>query len=66
MKNVYTVHGSEDGLIGVYSNIAKACQVAAEYSEGHRVSTSKSVELGVWRWVYEGTNIAEVEKWAVA
>ena len=65
MKNIYTVHGSEDGLIGVYSNVAKACKVAAEYSEGHRVHTSKSVELGVYRWIYEGVNRAEVERWLV-
>jgi len=65
MKNVYTVHGSEDGLIGVYSNVAKAKAVAADYAETGCTYTSKSVEWGVWRWVFEGINTAEVEKWAV-
>jgi hypothetical protein len=59
MKNVYTVHGSEDGLIGVYSNLDKACKVAAAYSESDQAQASNSF------WIYEGVNRAEVEKWQV-
>tara|TARA_R110000803_G_scaffold20245_2_gene52387 strand:+ start:291 stop:518 length:228 start_codon:yes stop_codon:yes gene_type:complete len=33
MKKVYLVHGSEDGTIGIYSNVKKAYAQAVAYGE---------------------------------
>ena len=32
MKKAYTVYGSEDGLLGIYSNFKKAYAEAVDYS----------------------------------
>ena len=38
MRNVYVLHGSEDGLIGVYGSVKRALNAAYEYvGEGAHV-----------------------------
>tara|TARA_R110002167_G_scaffold229259_1_gene434589 strand:+ start:172 stop:405 length:234 start_codon:yes stop_codon:yes gene_type:complete len=33
MKKVYLVHGSEDGVIGIYSNVKRAYERAIQYGD---------------------------------
>ena len=34
-KKIYVVHSSDDGMIGVFSNIKKAYDVASKYCSGY-------------------------------
>lgn len=64
MAYAYTVKGSEDGIIGVFGSVQRAKAKAQEYTQGELVDTWKSVENGVWMWIFEGDIAsAEVEKW---
>lgn len=43
MKKVYLVHGSEDGTLGIFSNIKKAYERAVQYGDDD-TSDSRKVE----------------------
>ena len=44
MKKVYLVHGSEDGTLGIYSNIKLAYAEAANYVNSGDEATVKSYD----------------------
>ena len=43
-KKDYTVHGSHDGVIGVYSNIKKAYEKAIDYIENEEAVTTLVID----------------------
>ena len=69
MKYAYTVKGSEDGILGVYSSAKKAHQAAIDYlvNGGAYASDIESYKTK-WYANYEanaGGVYSEVEKWRV-
>lgn len=62
MKKVYLVHGSEDGILGVFSNIKRAYARAVEYAtyENPRevlsyAKTCKFLNTNGYAYVVEGS-----------
>lgn len=61
MKNAYVVHGSEDGVIGVYSNKKAAILHAEDYA-----GDGCEVEERGWGIVVSGPiATAEIQIWSV-
>ena len=70
-KAVYQVHGSEDGVLGIYSNIKLAYERASEYISDSEVREVKSYartcqDFKNGRWateiVYTGDVSSSIEK----
>ena len=64
MKKVYTVHGSEDGLLDIYSSFKKAKARAIEYvNSNDSVRKTEVLEENELVWFHGTSCNAYVELW---
>jgi len=65
MKTVYTVRGSEDGTIGVYSSMKKALKKARDYVEQNDSIEEEDLSNTWIKFITGQSCEAQVDRWDV-